>query len=177
MNITNEFSHTQVQHRAITHAWFVKPRQDLHGDDGLPSIAQPLSHTAQVRPRRSIDAAAKIANPELDHVQHTAHTTDDATDLQILRSAVASGSNEQIVVAAKQLVANAGPLPNHSAQLLTVKQIAMTLNCSTRSVWRLVAEGELPQPMAVGHLRRWNPADIETYLTGKRDLIQRQSRN
>ena len=177
-------NHHYIVTRPIPQAWFVKPRESFHNDDALIDIAQPLSrtqtqssHTTQVHSSRLVKASAAITNPELDCVQHTAHTTDYATDLQALRDAVASGSHEQIVAAAKQLVANAEPQPNHSAQLLTVEQIAMKLNLCTRSIWRMVANGELPPPIPVGHSRRWFATDIYHYLEGKRHGIQRRRRS
>jgi len=74
---------------------------------------------------------------------------------------------------AHQLVAPSGksiPIP----QLLSVNQIAMGFNLSTRSIWRLVSKGDLPQPINLGSARRWYTADVENYLqklTKKRDVI------
>ena len=42
----------------------------------------------------------------------------------------------------------------------------------TRSIWRLVAAGELPHPILVGSARRWFESDVTAYLakqTAKRD--------
>lgn len=85
-------------------------------------------------------------------------------------NAVATGDRQQIVESAKRFSA---PLP----ELLSVEQIAMKFNLCTRSIWRLVAKGDLPQPILIGSSRRWYAADIDAYLakqTAKRDGINRR---
>ena len=39
--------------------------------------------------------------------------------------------------------------------LLNAQGVAKFLNCSIRTVWRLVASGDLPQPLRVGRIIRW----------------------
>ena len=59
-------------------------------------------------------------------------------------------------------------------RLLTVADVARALAVSTRTVWRLVASGELPQPQKIGkRLRRWRASDIEAYVAGKPAKPQR----
>ena len=55
---------------------------------------------------------------------------------------------------------------NHivSPSLLAVAAVANRLDISTRSVWRLVSSGELPQPILVGKSRKWHPDEIEAYI-------------
>ena len=63
--------------------------------------------------------------------------------------------------------------------LVSVKEIAMRLGINRRSVWRLVASGDLPQPILVGGARRWFESDIVAYLskqTAERDAKSGKSR-
>jgi excisionase family DNA binding protein len=50
--------------------------------------------------------------------------------------------------------------------LLRVEAVAEMLDVSTRTVWRLVSGGELPQPVAIGKCRRWRLADVEQFVSG-----------
>ena len=107
------------------------------------------------------------------------HHADDAEIIHQLSDAVAAGDRGRIVESAKRLVgheaANNIPVP----QLVSVEQIAMSLNLCTRSIWRLVGTGDLPQPIYVGSARRWYRSDIESYLrklTEKRDGMKRHGR-
>lgn len=98
------------------------------------------------------------------------HPLDDDVLIQNLVDAVATGDRQQIVESAKRFNA---PLP----ELLSVEQIAMKFNLCTRSIWRLVAKGELPQPVLVGSARRWFESEVTAYLakqTAKRDGINRR---
>jgi excisionase family DNA binding protein len=47
---------------------------------------------------------------------------------------------------------------------LTVDQVGRLLGVSARTVWRLVAAGELAQPVAIGSSARWRRGDVEAYL-------------
>ena len=52
--------------------------------------------------------------------------------------------------------------------LLTVEEVARILCVSKRTIWRLVASGELPPPVKVGkRLRRWRLQDIEDFVSEK----------
>jgi excisionase family DNA binding protein len=48
--------------------------------------------------------------------------------------------------------------------LLTVKQVAMMLGVSSRTIHRLVASGDLPGPVKVGSASRFPCSEIEEYL-------------
>lgn len=50
------------------------------------------------------------------------------------------------------------------ATLLTICQVAAILNCSPRTVYRLVDAGRVPPPHRLGSLLRWNPAAIEAWI-------------
>ena len=52
----------------------------------------------------------------------------------------------------------------YEIQLLTVKDVAKMLVVSVRQVYRLVSDGQLPKPIKVGNLNRFNLADVEKYL-------------
>ena len=48
--------------------------------------------------------------------------------------------------------------------LLSVQQVAHTLNCSVRHVYRLTDAGRMPPPIRLGSLVRWNRKAIEDWL-------------
>ncbi len=48
--------------------------------------------------------------------------------------------------------------------LLSVKQVAELLALSSRTVWRLVSAGELPEPVRIGRAARWRMEDIEEFV-------------
>ena len=51
------------------------------------------------------------------------------------------------------------------AQLLTVREVARLCKVSVRQVWRLVAQGDLPEPIRLGAKSvRWREADIAARL-------------
>jgi len=51
-----------------------------------------------------------------------------------------------------------------SAALLSVNEVAALMSVSARTVWRLTAEGVLPQPVILGkQLRRWRLNEIEAH--------------
>lgn len=49
-------------------------------------------------------------------------------------------------------------------QLLSVRDAAVRLNVSVRLVWKLIARGDLPQPLRIGATRRFRPEDITIYI-------------
>ena len=60
---------------------------------------------------------------------------------------------------------------NHEPDgLLKITEVGKLLASSTRHVWRLIAKGELPQPVHVGRSARLFRADVEAYLKTLRRL-------
>ncbi len=55
-------------------------------------------------------------------------------------------------------------MSEQKALLLSVKQVADLLAMSSRTVWRLVSAGELPQPVRIGRAARWRQEDIEEFV-------------
>lgn len=53
---------------------------------------------------------------------------------------------------------------NNPAQLLDVKQVADSLNCSTRTVYRLADGGKMPRPLRIGNLVRWSQTTINDWI-------------
>ena len=51
-----------------------------------------------------------------------------------------------------------------SLALLTIEDVAQTLNCSTRHVYRLADSGRMPRPIKLGALVRWSRADVEQWI-------------
>lgn len=54
--------------------------------------------------------------------------------------------------------------PDDSKLLLKVNEVAMLLNISERSVWRLVSTEEIPRPIKLGRSRRWSREAIEQFV-------------
>ena len=57
-------------------------------------------------------------------------------------------------------VETSGPIP----RLLTVPEVALRLRISQRSLWRLIANGQIVAPLRIGGLVRWREADIAEWL-------------
>lgn len=49
-------------------------------------------------------------------------------------------------------------------RLLTVQDMAAILNCSARTVYRLVDSGKMPPPCRLGGLVRWSRAAIDAWI-------------
>ncbi len=49
-------------------------------------------------------------------------------------------------------------------ELLTIRELATILKVSQRSIWRLVASGQLVEPLRVGGSIRWRPDDIRDWI-------------
>ena len=51
-------------------------------------------------------------------------------------------------------------------ELLTVKEVAGLLKIHVRSVWRMAATGQIPEPIRLGPKTvRWRAVDLEAHLT------------
>lgn len=53
-----------------------------------------------------------------------------------------------------------------SAVVVTADQLAVWLQVSKRTLWRLRAEGLLPPPLRLGKSIRWRASVIEEWLAG-----------
>jgi predicted DNA-binding transcriptional regulator AlpA len=52
-------------------------------------------------------------------------------------------------------------------ELLSSQQLAKRLSTSTRTLWRLVAEGKFPKRIRYNkRLVRWKSADVDRYVDG-----------
>ena len=58
----------------------------------------------------------------------------------------------------RELEADAGPA------LLDVRAVARLLGCSTRHVYRLTDSDEMPKPLKLRALVRWNRVEIEEWI-------------
>ncbi|MHC4961724.1 MAG: helix-turn-helix transcriptional regulator [Planctomycetota bacterium] len=56
----------------------------------------------------------------------------------------------------------AAPVVN--AALISIRDIATLLDCSTRHVYRLVDTQRIPQPIKLGAMLRWIKTDIEHWI-------------
>lgn len=68
-----------------------------------------------------------------------------------------------------RLLPTAAPMTSTGGMplLMNVQEVAGLLRISDRSVWRLVASGDLPAPIALGRSRRWPRAQIEAWVAAK----------
>jgi excisionase family DNA binding protein len=48
--------------------------------------------------------------------------------------------------------------------LLSLKTVGLLLSKSVRSVWRMIADGELPQPVYVGRSARLPASEVQAYI-------------
>ncbi|HBI43850.1 MAG TPA: AlpA family transcriptional regulator [Planctomycetales bacterium] len=56
-------------------------------------------------------------------------------------------------------------LPERGVDLLTAQEVARRLAIGVRTLWRLVAQGKLPQPVRYSRkLVRWKVSDIDRYI-------------
>ena len=65
-----------------------------------------------------------------------------------------------------------GTATNISKTLLDVSDVAHRLNICIRSVWRLVASGQLPRPVRIGRCARWFEQDVASF---ERSLLERRN--
>lgn len=57
------------------------------------------------------------------------------------------------------------PPSTRGKDLLTAQEVARRLSIGVRTLWRLVAQGSLPQPIRFSRkLVRWKAADIDSYI-------------
>lgn len=56
-------------------------------------------------------------------------------------------------------------VPSDFDALLSVDEVAARLGCSTRTVRRLAASGELAPGFRLRSLRRWRASDVDEYLS------------
>ena len=47
---------------------------------------------------------------------------------------------------------------------MTVREVALLLKVSTRTVWNLRRLGKLPRPLRVGRSVRWRKVEVERFL-------------
>ncbi len=53
---------------------------------------------------------------------------------------------------------------NTASALIPLSEVARLLSVSVRTIYRLVAEGELPPPLKVGRASRFEAKDVQRYL-------------
>ena len=49
-------------------------------------------------------------------------------------------------------------------RLITAEELARMLNVSTRTLWRLLAKGELPEPVRLGGSTRWRSEEVSRWI-------------
>lgn len=48
--------------------------------------------------------------------------------------------------------------------LITADEFAGMLNVSTRTLWRLLSKGELPEPIRIGGSTRWRLDEVQRWI-------------
>jgi prophage regulatory protein len=48
--------------------------------------------------------------------------------------------------------------------LVTASQIAMLMQISTRTLWRLLSGGKIPEPLRIGGAVRWRLDDVKNWI-------------
>ena len=81
-------------------------------------------------------------------------------------AAVAAGDRNEVLALARQLAGTRDAQIGDNEDLLPLPKVADKLDCSTRTVWRLVARQELAAPIHVGGNARWFRKDIGEYMAG-----------
>ena len=62
-----------------------------------------------------------------------------------------------------------------TVELWTVKDLAAALKLGTRTIWRMVSTGTLPEPIRFGRLARWRRTTIEAWLAEREGSQQEQA--
>ena len=82
----------------------------------------------------------------------------DESLLAQLAAAVGAEDRDRVFDLAAEFVKENG------GDLLPLQEVARRLTVSERSVWRRVADGDLPAPVHVGGSCRWPVSDVQAYL-------------
>ncbi len=56
-------------------------------------------------------------------------------------------------------------------RLIDAQAVARLLGVSRRTVWRLAETRQIPSPIRLGTLRRWDVVTIERYLDQQREVV------
>lgn len=59
------------------------------------------------------------------------------------------------------------------APLMTIDDVAEHLQCSKRTVYRLVDNGSIPRPVRLGSLMRWNRSAFEQWIAAGCPSVRR----
>jgi excisionase family DNA binding protein len=62
--------------------------------------------------------------------------------------------------------ASLAPADPPRRRLLVAAEVAELLGCSWRHILRMADRGDMPWGVKVGHLRRWDVAEIEKWIEG-----------
>jgi len=57
-------------------------------------------------------------------------------------------------------------------RLLDIWAVSEFLNCSPSHVRRLCAAGRFPHPVRVGHLCRWTPSSVHSWLSAQQEKTE-----
>jgi len=76
----------------------------------------------------------------------------------------AAGDRTEVLALARQLAGRADAQIGDNEDLFPLPEVANKLDCGERTVWRLVASGELSEPVHVRGSAKWFRQDVREYL-------------
>ena len=97
-------------------------------------------------------------------------------DLARMADTSLAGSAAQSVTSTVSEAPPKTAAPAPAQDYLSKQGVADVLGCHPRTVRRMELDGELPEPVAVGRLRRWRRSDIEGWLEAQRAAPGSRSR-
>ena len=111
--------------------------------------------TEGVTVKSSMNSVKKSIGPS----DHRPDKVGNESLLDQIASAVAEGQRDKVFDLAVAFLKDADP------EYLLLREVSQRLTISERSVWRLVARGELRAPVHVGSSCRWLSKDVREYQT------------
>ena len=121
------------------------------------------------RPENCVVVVAGVSSPPRKKIglrtEGLNNIGDDDDLIARMAAAAAAGDRQHLLALARELVAASQLRDGDDAEdLLALPVVAGKLTCGTRTVWRLVASGELQPPIHVGGGARWRRKDVQQYL-------------
>jgi prophage regulatory protein len=75
---------------------------------------------------------------------------------------------------------SAGLIPNDGGAepyLITPKELAIRLNVSKRTLWRLRSDGRVPPPLRLGGVVRWRLDEVQNWIAAGCPAIKSRENN
>ena len=138
-----------------------------------PVVARPAPESTVVASSSAAPAsmAAHLARlAELASMRATIaqEEAQNLADLARMADTSLAGSAEQSVTSTVSEAPSKTAAPAPAQDYLSKQGVADVLGCHPRTVRRMELDGELPEPVVVGRLRRWRRSDIEGWIEAQR---------